>query len=186
MAGNEGCPHTPLFSGKGVENSVFAARFQRAIDDDNSEEFDALFILAGGKPDIVADLSACSLCEDDGERLVSAIDRRVHRHCEECRQRVKDALHINTFTARNDMSLPVVPAATRPSTAASVELRGGVDGSARLHPFMPQPVTRTFADFIGGTGFTVGTSDSEPHANMNMISAVAQPAHSDGYATTQH
>ncbi|KAK3280841.1 hypothetical protein CYMTET_11344 [Cymbomonas tetramitiformis] len=36
------------FSSEDVENSVLAARFQGAIDNDNSEEFDALRILAGG------------------------------------------------------------------------------------------------------------------------------------------
>ncbi|KAK3287681.1 hypothetical protein CYMTET_4817 [Cymbomonas tetramitiformis] len=138
------------FSGEDIENSVFAARFQRAIDNDNSEEFDALCIQAGGKLGIVANLSACSFCEDDGECLVSAIDK----YTDIAKSADTDALHVNTFTARNnDTPLPV-------------------------------PVTRTFADIIGGTGFTVEAPDSEPHANMNMMSAVAQPASSDGYATS--
>ncbi|KAK3268649.1 hypothetical protein CYMTET_22857 [Cymbomonas tetramitiformis] len=53
-----------------AENSVLAAKFQHAIDHDDAEEFDALCMLAGGKPDIFADLSACSFCEEDGEALV--------------------------------------------------------------------------------------------------------------------
>ncbi|KAK3263397.1 hypothetical protein CYMTET_27794 [Cymbomonas tetramitiformis] len=57
-----------------AENSVLAARFQHAIDHDSAQEFDALCVLAGGTPDIVADISACSFCEEDGEALVSAID----------------------------------------------------------------------------------------------------------------
>ncbi|KAK3244200.1 hypothetical protein CYMTET_46179 [Cymbomonas tetramitiformis] len=55
-----------------AENSVLPAKFQHAIDHDDAEEFDALCMLAGGKPDIFADLSACSFCEEDGEALVSA------------------------------------------------------------------------------------------------------------------
>ncbi|KAK3273055.1 hypothetical protein CYMTET_18687 [Cymbomonas tetramitiformis] len=51
----------------GRELGACAARFQHAIDHDDVEEFDALCVLAGGKPDIVADVSACSFCEEDGE-----------------------------------------------------------------------------------------------------------------------
>ncbi|KAK3278287.1 hypothetical protein CYMTET_13764 [Cymbomonas tetramitiformis] len=60
-----------------AENSVLAARFQHAIDHDDAEAFDALCMLAGaGKPDIFADLSACSFCEEDGGALVYT----VHEH----------------------------------------------------------------------------------------------------------
>ncbi|KAK3272827.1 hypothetical protein CYMTET_18894 [Cymbomonas tetramitiformis] len=159
-----------------------AAHFQRVIDKDNSEEFNALCILASGRPDIVADLSAaCSVCEDDGECLVSAIDE----YTDIVRSADTDALHINIFNARNDMPLQMVPAATRPSPVTSVSSGEEWTGPPDYHPFIPQHVTRTFADFVGGTGFfTVEVFDSEPHANMNTMSAVAQPAHSDGYATS--
>ncbi|KAK3279243.1 hypothetical protein CYMTET_12863 [Cymbomonas tetramitiformis] len=83
-----------------AENSVLAAWFQHAIDHDNAEEFDAPCALAGGKPDTVADISACSFCEEDGDALVSAIDEYTDmtRHVD------TGALHINTFTA----DVPVV------------------------------------------------------------------------------
>ncbi|KAK3236124.1 hypothetical protein CYMTET_53730 [Cymbomonas tetramitiformis] len=56
-----------------AESSVLAAKFQHAIDRDDAVEFDALCVLAGGKPEIFTDLSACSFCEMDGEVLVSAV-----------------------------------------------------------------------------------------------------------------
>ncbi|KAK3232827.1 hypothetical protein CYMTET_56851 [Cymbomonas tetramitiformis] len=65
-----------------AENSVLAVKFQHAIDHEDAEEFDALCMLAGGKPDIFVDLSACSFCEEGGEALVSAVtefsDRVAH------------------------------------------------------------------------------------------------------------
>ncbi|KAK3237393.1 hypothetical protein CYMTET_52530 [Cymbomonas tetramitiformis] len=78
-----------------IENAVLAARFQHAIDHDDAEEFDALCVLAGGKPDIVADISACSFCEEGGEALVYAIKEYTDlaRHVD------TDTLNINTFTA---------------------------------------------------------------------------------------
>ncbi|KAK3266410.1 hypothetical protein CYMTET_24967 [Cymbomonas tetramitiformis] len=83
------------------------------------------------------------------------------------------------------MPLPVVSTTTRPSPAASVS-SGDVEwtGPPDSHPFMPQPVTRTFADFIGATGFTVEPLDPEPHVRNNMMSAVTQPTDSDRYATS--
>ncbi|KAK3283220.1 hypothetical protein CYMTET_9074 [Cymbomonas tetramitiformis] len=72
------------------------ARFQHAIDHDDAEEFDALCVLAGGKPDIVADISACPFCEEDGEGLVYAIDEYTDlaRHVD------TGALNINTPSVR--------------------------------------------------------------------------------------
>ncbi|KAK3267276.1 hypothetical protein CYMTET_24157 [Cymbomonas tetramitiformis] len=97
-----------------------------------------------------------------------------------------NALNINTFTARNDMPLPVVSAPQRHSPAASVADSEDIEwtGPPPSHPFMPLPVTRTFADLIGATGFTVEAPDPEPPLHMNMMSAAAQPADSDGYATS--
>ncbi|KAK3271205.1 hypothetical protein CYMTET_20433 [Cymbomonas tetramitiformis] len=96
-----------------AENSVLAARFQHAIDRDNAEELDALCVLAGGKPDIVADVSACSFCEEDGEALVYAIDEYTDlaRHVD------TGALNINTVPA----NVPVVSEPAKNSPAASVD-----------------------------------------------------------------
>ncbi|KAK3272926.1 hypothetical protein CYMTET_18805 [Cymbomonas tetramitiformis] len=99
--GGKGGVSAHSFFGEDVENSVFAARFQRAIDNNNSDEFDALCILAGGKPGIVTDVSASSFCEVDGGCLVSAIDE----YTDLARGTDGDALHINMFTARNGMPL---------------------------------------------------------------------------------
>ncbi|KAK3281606.1 hypothetical protein CYMTET_10601 [Cymbomonas tetramitiformis] len=105
-----------------AESSVLAARIQQAIDHVDAEEFDALYVLAGGKPDIVADISACSFCEEDGEALVYAIDEYTDlaRHVD------TGALNINTFTAN------VRVGGVRTGQALSRRvggLRGGMDGS---------------------------------------------------------
>ncbi|KAK3270506.1 hypothetical protein CYMTET_21099 [Cymbomonas tetramitiformis] len=44
------------FAEEAESYTVLAARFQHTIDHDDTEEFDALCVLAGGKPDIVADM----------------------------------------------------------------------------------------------------------------------------------
>ncbi|KAK3270026.1 hypothetical protein CYMTET_21554 [Cymbomonas tetramitiformis] len=76
-------------------------------------------------------------------------------------------------------------ATKRPSPGASVDSEDiEWTGPHPSHPFMPQPVTRTFADVIGATGFTAEAPDSEPPLHMNMMSAAAQTAGSDGYATS--
>ncbi|KAK3265147.1 hypothetical protein CYMTET_26152 [Cymbomonas tetramitiformis] len=74
--------------------------------------------MAGGTPDIVADISACSLCEDNGACLVSAVDEYT-----EMAQHDDDAaLHINTFTA------PAMACrcrwCPRPATAFACKIRG--------------------------------------------------------------
>ncbi|KAK3280239.1 hypothetical protein CYMTET_11910 [Cymbomonas tetramitiformis] len=137
----------------------------------------SVLLRAGGKPDIIADSSACSLCEDDGECLVSA----VAEYTDIARNAETAAFSVDTFTA----DMPVVPAAAKPLPAASVSSREEWTGPPDSHPFMPPPIrtVRTFADFIGSTGFTVEAPDPEPHEHMNMLSAVDQRASSDGYAT---
>ncbi|KAK3272634.1 hypothetical protein CYMTET_19086, partial [Cymbomonas tetramitiformis] len=55
------------------ENDMLAVSFQSAIDNNDAEKSDALCVLAGGKPEMISDFSACSFCETDGECLVSSI-----------------------------------------------------------------------------------------------------------------
>ncbi|KAK3248096.1 hypothetical protein CYMTET_42424 [Cymbomonas tetramitiformis] len=124
-----------------AENSVLAAKFQHAIDHDDAEEFDALCMLAGGKPDIFTDLFACSFCEEDGEALVYAIT--------EFTDLARSAggtstFNVNTFTA----DVPVVSEPAKHSPAASVE--SDEEWTGPPNPVCP-PVTRTFADFIAST-----------------------------------
>ncbi|KAK3234454.1 hypothetical protein CYMTET_55300 [Cymbomonas tetramitiformis] len=71
-------------------------QFRPLIDESNAEEFDALCVIAGGKPDIIAGISACSFCEDDGEFLVSAVTEYtdIARHADTA------ALGVNTFIHR--------------------------------------------------------------------------------------
>ncbi|KAK3263441.1 hypothetical protein CYMTET_27751 [Cymbomonas tetramitiformis] len=145
-----------------AENSVLAAKFQHAIDHDNAEEFDALCMLAGGKPDIFADLSACSFCEEDGEALVSA----VTEFSELARAAGDPTFNVNTFTA----DLPVVSGPPAHSPPASVKSEEEWTGPP--HPFCP-PVTRTFADFIESTG--IALVPDEPAPSMNLLSAVEEP-----------
>ncbi|KAK3278575.1 hypothetical protein CYMTET_13491 [Cymbomonas tetramitiformis] len=80
--------------------------------------------------------------------------------------------------------MPVVPAAAKPSPASS-SVSSGEEwaGPPDSYPFMPPPVTCTFADFISSTGFTVEAPDPEPYVHMNMLSAVDQPESGNGYAT---
>ncbi|KAK3271254.1 hypothetical protein CYMTET_20386 [Cymbomonas tetramitiformis] len=134
------------------------------------------WLLAGGKPDIVADISACSFCEEDGECMISAIDE----YTDMARQIGTGVLNVNTFTA----DVPVVSEAVKHSPAASVGSVEDWTGPPDTHPVMPPPVTRSFADyFIASTGFTVEAPD-EPPAHMNMLSAIEPPESATGYATS--
>ncbi|KAK3251793.1 hypothetical protein CYMTET_38882 [Cymbomonas tetramitiformis] len=152
-----------------AENSVLAAKFQHAttatycIDHDDAMEFDALCMLAGGKPDIFADLSACSFCEESGEALVSA----VTEFSELARTAGASTFNVNTFTA----SMPVVSGPAARSPPASVGSDGEWTGPP--NPFCP-PVTCTFGDFIESTGIALGAPD-EPPVSMNMLSAIEAP-----------
>ncbi|KAK3274213.1 hypothetical protein CYMTET_17590 [Cymbomonas tetramitiformis] len=143
-----------------AENSVLATKFQHAIDNDNAAEFDALCMLAGGKPDIFADLSACSFCEEDVEAMVYAITEFTDL----ARNVEASTFNVNTFTA----NVPVVSEPAAYSPAASVE--SDEEWTGPPNP-MCLPVTRSFADFIASTGFTVEAPD-EPSVNMNILSAV--------------
>ncbi|KAK3288728.1 hypothetical protein CYMTET_3807 [Cymbomonas tetramitiformis] len=119
-------------------------------------------MLAGGKPDIFADLSACSFCEEDGEALVSA----VTEFSELARAAGDSTFNVNTFTA----DLPVVSGPPAHSPPASIESEEEWTGPP--HPFCP-PVTRTFADFIESTG--IALVPDEPALSMNLLSAVEEP-----------
>ncbi|KAK3242965.1 hypothetical protein CYMTET_47352 [Cymbomonas tetramitiformis] len=152
-----------------AENSVLAAKFQHAIDHDDAVEFDALCMLAGGKPDIFADLSACSFCEEDGEALVSAVTEFSELAC----TAGTSTFNVNTFTA----NMPVVSDPAKHSPPASVE--SDEEWTGPPNPFCP-PVTRTFADFIESTGVALGAPD-EPPVGMNMLSAVEAPESVMGY-----
>ncbi|KAK3239854.1 hypothetical protein CYMTET_50250 [Cymbomonas tetramitiformis] len=145
-----------------AENSVLAAKFQHAIDNGDPVEFDALCMLAGGKPEVFTDLSACSFCEEDGEVLVSA----VAEFSEMAHAAGASTFNINTFTA----DLPVVSEPTAHSPPASVESEEEWTGPP--NPFCP-PVTRTFADFIESTG--IALVPDEPAPSMNLLSAVEGP-----------
>ncbi|KAK3239572.1 hypothetical protein CYMTET_50509 [Cymbomonas tetramitiformis] len=145
-----------------AENSVLAARFQHAIDNGDPVEFDALCMLAGGKPEVFTDLSACSFCEEDGEALVPA----VTEFSEMARTAGTTTFNVNTFTA----DLPVVSEPPAHSPPASVESEEEWTGPP--NPFCP-PVTRTFADFIGSTG--VALVPDEPTPSMNLLSAIEEP-----------
>ncbi|KAK3248471.1 hypothetical protein CYMTET_42069 [Cymbomonas tetramitiformis] len=56
-----------------------ASKFQRAIENDDAEKFDALCVLTGGKPEMIFDISDCSFCMDDGECVTTARRNRVHQ-----------------------------------------------------------------------------------------------------------
>ncbi|KAK3239539.1 hypothetical protein CYMTET_50543 [Cymbomonas tetramitiformis] len=152
-----------------AENSVLAAKFQHAIDHDNAEEFDALCMLAGGKPDIFADLSACSFCEEDGEALVSA----VTEFSELARTAGASTFSVNTFTA--DTPVLSEPAAHSPPASVGSD----EEWTGPPNPFCP-PVTRTFADFIESTGIALGAPDGPP-VSMNLLSAVGATEGVMGY-----
>ncbi|KAK3236578.1 hypothetical protein CYMTET_53292 [Cymbomonas tetramitiformis] len=141
------------FSSDDMENDVYAMTFQAAIDNNNSDKFDALCVLAGGKPDIVTDISACSFCEAESECLVSAVDEYIDM----AQQSDGVVMNINTFTARVGEPQPVVASPQRSTPATSVASEDiEWTGPQPSHPLMPHPITRTFADFISAMGFTVG------------------------------
>ncbi|KAK3242292.1 hypothetical protein CYMTET_48012 [Cymbomonas tetramitiformis] len=126
-------------------------------------------MLAGGRPDIFADLSACSFCEEEGEALVSA----VTEFSELARTAGASTFNVNTFTA----NMPVVSEPATHSPPASVE--SDEEWTGPPNPFCP-PVTRTFADFIESTGIALGAPDGPP-VSMNMLSAVEAPEGVVGY-----
>ncbi|KAK3246403.1 hypothetical protein CYMTET_44059 [Cymbomonas tetramitiformis] len=100
-----------------AENSVLAAKFKHAIEHDDAEEFDALCMLAGGKPDIFDDISTCSFCEEDGEAMVYAV---TEYSSDLARKVGAGTLNINTFTANEPVvSEPHYPAAHKHFPAAS-------------------------------------------------------------------
>ncbi|KAK3238921.1 hypothetical protein CYMTET_51111 [Cymbomonas tetramitiformis] len=70
-------------------------------------------MLAGGKPEVFTDLSACSFCEVDGEALVSA----VAEFSELARTAGESTFNADTFTANK----PVVSKTITHSPPASVE-----------------------------------------------------------------
>ncbi|KAK3263679.1 hypothetical protein CYMTET_27530 [Cymbomonas tetramitiformis] len=115
--------------------------------------------------------------KEDGEALVYAIDEYTDlaRHVD------TGALNINTFTA----NVPVVPEPAKHSPAASVGSGEEWTGPPNPHPLMPQPVTRSFVDFIASTGFTVEAPDEPPIA-MNMLSAIEEPESATGYAMSDY
>ncbi|KAK3264777.1 hypothetical protein CYMTET_26502 [Cymbomonas tetramitiformis] len=54
------------FTADNERHDNFALEFQHAIaNDDDAEKFDALCVLAGGKLELISDISACSFCVDD-------------------------------------------------------------------------------------------------------------------------
>ncbi|KAK3280840.1 hypothetical protein CYMTET_11343 [Cymbomonas tetramitiformis] len=60
------------------------------------------------------------------------------------------------------MPLPVVPAVTRSSPAVSVSSGEKWTGASDSHPFMPPPVTRTFADrHAHSDGYATDTDDED-------------------------
>ncbi|KAK3269782.1 hypothetical protein CYMTET_21789 [Cymbomonas tetramitiformis] len=86
-------------------------------------------------------------------------------------------LHTNTFPA----DVPVVSEPVKHSPAASVSSCEHWTGPPDPHPFMPPPVTRSFADHIASTGFTVEAPD-EPPVAMNTLSTIEEPESATGYA----
>ncbi|KAK3259526.1 hypothetical protein CYMTET_31475 [Cymbomonas tetramitiformis] len=102
----------------------------RAIDNDDAEKFDALCILAGGKPKMISDFSACSFCVDDGECMTTAIfeyTQYVQAHEAQMGFNVGGAsegdVHMDAFAAR-----VAAPLSAHGATAVAGRARRG-DGA---------------------------------------------------------
>ncbi|KAK3261249.1 hypothetical protein CYMTET_29837 [Cymbomonas tetramitiformis] len=122
-----------------VEGDFYAAVFQHAIDSNDTERFDALWYLAGGKPVMLEDLSTASFCVGDAVEE-HAIDEYL-QCCQPADARfgvcgVGGALHINTFKVHGDV--PVVPPPpAAPVAPPPVVSDGGMYPVDMLHAHEP-------------------------------------------------
>ncbi|KAK3273059.1 hypothetical protein CYMTET_18681 [Cymbomonas tetramitiformis] len=86
-ANDAGAVGAHAFAAEDVENDFYAVQFQHAIDSGDTDRFRALCLLAGGKPEIVSDFSACSLFgvgEDVDDGVGEGIDDGVGVYRQYC------------------------------------------------------------------------------------------------------
>ncbi|KAK3245997.1 hypothetical protein CYMTET_44449 [Cymbomonas tetramitiformis] len=131
------------FAVQDVEGDFYAAAFQHAIDKNDTDRFDALCFLAGGKPVMLEDLSAASFCVGDTVET-HAIDEYLGC-CQPADTRfgvcaVGGAMHINNFQVRDkipDNALDVPPPPAPPAAPQSVVSDEGMYPVSALHAHEP-------------------------------------------------
>ncbi|KAK3285122.1 hypothetical protein CYMTET_7255 [Cymbomonas tetramitiformis] len=152
-----------------VGREFLAMEFQHAIDNDDDERFDALCFLAGGKPEMVFDLSACSFCVEAGECLASATVSEYTQYVQAPEAQMgfvtnpgfscfsvsgaSDAdVHMGAFTGRVTAPLTAPPPPAEPVTGEGSDDDSGSNiFQPPPQPFMPQEFSQAFIDKLAGT-----------------------------------
>ncbi|KAK3268375.1 hypothetical protein CYMTET_23114 [Cymbomonas tetramitiformis] len=149
-----------------VEGDFYATAFQYATDNNDIERFDALCYLAGGKPEMLEDVSAASFC------ICDAVDEHAINEYVQCCQPaaarfgvcgVIGALHINTFKVHVDNAPAVPPPPAAPAAPPSVLSDGGMYPVSMLHAHEPDV---SFMDKLAD-GFDF--SDHDPPLAMHCM-----------------
>ncbi|KAK3263709.1 hypothetical protein CYMTET_27503, partial [Cymbomonas tetramitiformis] len=156
-----------------VEAEYLASAFQSAIDKHDTEKFNALCFLAGGKPEIIDDSSAASFVVSDTEQ-----DSAIEEYTQYCQQTedahfagfgVGAAAEVHLNTVKTNDAAATAPPPPPPS----------VGSDSAMHPISPlhshEHYNKTFADHIAAHGgFTVFDPQPEPPlAFRHMSSAVS-------------
>ncbi|KAK3276740.1 hypothetical protein CYMTET_15214 [Cymbomonas tetramitiformis] len=162
------------FSPEHAEGDFFAVQFQHAIDTGDNDRFQALCLLAGGKPELFDDFSTCSFDVDDA--VLDEVEEYM-QYCQPADTHMGvcsvggDAVnvHINSFQTVDGSKIPppVQPAVTAtgsPSVVSECTAPHPVDP---LHTQIPD---LSFADHIARMGgFTVEAGDQDPTLKLGHV-----------------
>ncbi|KAK3278723.1 hypothetical protein CYMTET_13354 [Cymbomonas tetramitiformis] len=183
------------FTADNDRHDYLALEFQRAINNDDAEKFDALLcILAGGKPEMISDLSACPFCINDDECIMPAAVSEYTQYVKAPEAQMgfsvggasEGDVHMGTFDARVTAPLAAPPPPAEPGAGTESD---DSDSNSDIflpppHPFMPQEVSPTFADTLAGTGLSVSIAPPEPLHLSYMQDASADTVSVDGGSDT--
>ncbi|KAK3282230.1 hypothetical protein CYMTET_10016 [Cymbomonas tetramitiformis] len=156
-----------------VEGDFYAAAFQHAIDNNDTDRFDALCFLAGGKPVMLEDLSAASFCVDDTVET-HAIDEYLEC-CQPADTRlgvcaVGGAMHVNTFQVHDKIpgdALDMPPPPAPPAAPQSVVSDEGMYPVSALHAHEPD------TSFMDKFAVRLELTDPNPPLAMHCMGPVA-------------
>ncbi|KAK3272851.1 hypothetical protein CYMTET_18883 [Cymbomonas tetramitiformis] len=161
------------FAVQEVEGDFYAAAFQHAIDNNDTDRFDALCFLAGGKPVMLEDLSAASFCVDDTVET-HAIDEYLEC-CQPADTRfgvcaVGGAMHVNNFQVHDKIpgdALDVPPPPAPPAAPQSVVSDEGMHPVSALHAHEPD------TSFMDKFAVRLELTDPNPPLAMHCMGPVA-------------
>ncbi|KAK3270105.1 hypothetical protein CYMTET_21485 [Cymbomonas tetramitiformis] len=156
-----------------VEGDFYAAAFQHAIDNNDTDRFDALCFLAGGKPVMLEDLSAASFCVGDTVET-HAIDEYLGC-CQPADTRfgvcaVGGAMHVNNFQVHDkilDNALDVPPPPAPPAAPQSVVSDEGMYPASALHAHEPD------TSFMDKFAVRLELTNPDPPLAMHCMGPVA-------------